>query len=152
MVVKNCKAIKHKTHEEYFVVDRITKLDNETVMILSNEENRRLINFDLYSSFGIQVGDRIKVVNKKENCAGDQVMMIMHPRYEVHQLYNFKVKAIAKEEISGYQLSFLIVADDFGFEQRIRINENDIEKYGDEIKCRVVGISPGKLNLFVESI
>ena len=152
MVVKNCKAIAHKTHEKIFIIERIADFGAEKYMVLVNDDKRRMVDFTLYSKFGLAVGDEITCVHKKENCAGDLVSMILHPRYKMNECYNFNVISIEQEEISGYKLFFLLLGDDFGFEHKIRINESDIQKYGDDVTCRVVGISPGKLNLFVEKI
>lgn len=150
MVVRNCKAIKQQLHEETFIVEKIAEFGEEQYLVLANADRSRVIDYSAYQDFGLKKGDKVKTVYKKENCAGDQVLMILHPRYLLNQSYEFLVKGFSDEIISGFKFCFIIVGDDFGFEHRIRINDDDKEKFQSTIKCRVMGISPGKLNLMIE--
>ncbi len=149
MVVRNCNAIKSQLHEETFVIEKIATLGEEKYLVLVNEEHRRMVDYSVYQNFGLKEGEEVKTVHKKENCAGDQVRMILHPRYLLNKTYRFVVKGFTQEEISGFKLNFMVLGDDTGFEHKMRINEGDRDKFQSIVKCKVAGISPGKLNLFL---
>lgn len=134
-------------NEVVYVLQKVIQLDGIPYFHLVNDQETRVFDASIYMNFGLQTGDTVIAFTKKENCAGDPIMVLCHPRYQLHKVYPFKVYGIKTETIGDYMINYLELGDDLGLRQKLRINTNDIQADQKLIMCKVMGYVPGGLLL-----
>ena len=132
-----------------FTISKISEFEGKQIYILTNSSERRLVECEKYKDFGLKIGDRVETDLKKANCAGNLVTQIYHPRYKTGEDYDFEIKEMGIVKMGGFEMPFLDLCDGNGFYQRIRINDEQLTRPNKKARCRITGMSRGKLHLLL---
>lgn len=129
---------------------RESKFEDQDFFVFRNAEGKfRLIEADNYRSYKLSPGVTLTACIRGKGCAGNEIIELMHPRYENDHVYPFQIRRTANLTSNDQFIRMGIIQDQSGDEFRIRLPEEGEYTPGDIIHCRLTGQKKGRLNFIL---